>query len=166
MRGFFGLGSFVGADAVKLIWQNLIPAPGGGSLQIFPNDIDPNIETAGRSTVAETVMYLTLHADTAGGVVQRNSSSRWSLPAQPGRPRWRSMQTALSAVGSDFTRNEFLEFWVYEDGLRSADSAQTRSDRYCDVSVFGVGILRSSSRSAVRVCSSYTVVGSVIDCVT
>ena len=120
-----GIGAFDRADAVQLIWQNLIPAPGGGSLQIFAEDIDPNIETAGRSTVAETVMYLTLHADTAGGVVQRNSSSRWTQPARPGRPRWRSMQTSLSAVGTDFTRNEFLEFWVYEDGVKSADSAQT-----------------------------------------
>jgi hypothetical protein len=120
-----GLGSFDRADAVQLIWQNLIPAPGGGSLQIFPEDIDPNIQTAGTSTIAETVMYLTLHADTAGGVVQRNNTSRWSQPERPGRPRWRSFQTSLSSVGTDFTRNEFLEFWVYEDGTKSADAAQT-----------------------------------------
>jgi hypothetical protein len=120
-----GFSTFERADAVQLIWQNLIPAPGGGSLQIFPQDIDPNIQTAGTSTVAETVMYLTLHADTAGGVVQRNNTSRWTQPERPGRPRWRSFQTSLSAVGTDFTRNEFLEFWVYEDGAKSADAAET-----------------------------------------
>lgn len=120
-----GIGLFERDDAVQLIWQNLIPAPGGGTLQIFPEDIDPNIQTAGQSAVAETVMYLTLHADTAGGVVQRNNTSRWSLPERLGRPRWRSFQTTLSAVGTDFTRNEFLEFWVFEDGSRTASAAQT-----------------------------------------
>ena len=120
-----GFSTFDRADAVQLIWQNLIPNPGGGSLQIFAQDIDPNIQTAGTSTIAETVMYLTLHADTAGGVVQRNNTSRWTQPERPGRPRWRSFQTPLSSVGTDFTRNEFLEFWVYEDGARSADVAQT-----------------------------------------
>ena len=51
----------------------------------------------------ETVMYLTLHADTAGGVVQQNNHSRWSLPAGRLRPRWRSMVTSLSPTGVDLS---------------------------------------------------------------
>ncbi|HEX5633295.1 MAG TPA: hypothetical protein VFX50_08710, partial [Gemmatimonadales bacterium] len=120
-----GISIFERDDAVQLIWQNLVPAPGGGAAQFFAQDIDPNIQTAGRATVPETVMYLTLHADTAGGVVQRNSSSRWTQPERPGRPRWRSMQTSVSPVGTDFTRSEFLEFWLYSDGTRQVDSART-----------------------------------------
>lgn len=116
---------FEPADAVQLIWQNLVQS-GSSFAQFLPQDIDPNISTAGRTPVPETVLFLTFHADTAGGVVQNNRRSRWSLPERPGRPRWRSMQTSLSAVGLDFSRNEFLEFWVYELGNRSADSAQVR----------------------------------------
>ena len=41
-------------------------------------------------------MFLTLHADTAGGIVERDNDSRWTLPPRPARPRWRSMVTALS----------------------------------------------------------------------
>jgi hypothetical protein len=121
-----GISIFERDDAVQLIWQNLIPAPGGGAVEFFGQDIDPNIQTAGRQTVPETVLYLTLHADTAGGVVQRNSSSRWTQPERPGRPRWRSMQTSVSPVGTDFTRTEFLEFWLYSDGTRQVDSAGVR----------------------------------------
>ena len=44
-------------------------------------------------------MYLTLHADTAGGIVQRNNAARWTLPRRDFRPRWRSMVTSLSPTG-------------------------------------------------------------------
>ena len=57
---------------------------------------------------------MTLHADTAGGVVQRNNASRWSLPRRDFAPRWRSMVTALSTTGLDLTRDEFLEFWLFQ----------------------------------------------------
>lgn len=117
---------FETADAVQLIWQNLVLV-GGEVAQFLPTDIDPNISTAGRTPVPETVLFITLHADTAGGVVVGSSNdSRWTLPARPGRPRWRSMQVPLSAVGLDFSRNEFLEFWVYQQSPNRADSAQTR----------------------------------------
>ena len=71
-------------------------------------------------------MFITLHADTAGGVVQRNNHSRWSLPRRPARPRWRSMVTALSTTGVDLTRDEYLEFWVFQPASRTADSAGVR----------------------------------------
>ena len=71
-------------------------------------------------------MFLTLHADTAGGVVQRNNSSRWSLPARDFAPRWRSMVTSLSPTGVDLTRDEYLEFWVFQPASRTADSAGVR----------------------------------------
>ena len=53
----------------------------------------------------------TLHADTAGGIVQQNNTSRWSLPRRDFAPRWRSMVTALSPTGLDLSHDEFLEFW-------------------------------------------------------
>ena len=115
--------TFDTADAVQMIWQNLIPGPDGGVVQFFPENIDPNIVTAGRSQVPETVMYLTLHADTAGGVVQQNNQSLWTQPARPNTPRWRSMQTALSTVGVDFTANTYIEFWLYNDASKSAENA-------------------------------------------
>jgi hypothetical protein len=72
------------------------------------------------------VLYTTLHADTAGGIVQQNNHSLWSLPARPNRPRWRSMVSALSSTGVDLSKNEFLEFWVFEGNPRTADSAHVQ----------------------------------------
>ena len=115
--------TFDSADAVQMIWQNLIPGPNGSVVQFFPENIDPNIVTAGRSQVPETVMYLTLHADTAGGVVQQDNRSLWTQPPRPGTPRWRSMQTAISTVGVDFTANTYIEFWLYNDAAKSAENA-------------------------------------------
>jgi hypothetical protein len=115
-------GGFLPEDAVALTWQNLVT--GGGELR--PQDIDTLIRISGAEQV-ETAMYLTLHADTAGGVVQTNNASRWTLPPRPGRPRWRSMVTPLSATGLDLTRDEFLEFWLFQPpGRETADSAGVR----------------------------------------
>jgi hypothetical protein len=111
-------------DAVALTWQNLVPVPGTNqALELRPENIDTLIRIAGRGERLETGMFLTLHADTAGGVVQRNNQSRWSLPARPNSPRWRSMVTPLSTTGVDLTRDEFLEFWVFHPATRTADSA-------------------------------------------
>jgi hypothetical protein len=119
-------GTFEQDDAVALTWQNLVPIA-GGTLQLQPEDIDTLLRFSGRGEGLETPMFLTLHADTAGGVVQRNNQSRWSLPARPFRPRWRSMVTSLSPTGVDVTRDEYLEFWVFQPpGNRSADSAGVR----------------------------------------
>jgi len=120
-------GGFEPDDAVALTWQNLVPVAGSNRpLELRPEDIDTLIRISGRAEQLETAMYLTLHADTAGGVVQRNNASRWSLPERPGRPRWRSMVTSLSSTGVDLTRDEYLEFWVFQAGARTADSAGVR----------------------------------------
>ncbi len=119
-------GGFDPADAVALTWQNLVPAGSGTAFELRSQDIDTLIRTAGRSDRPETVLFLTLHADTAGGLVQPNNASRWSLPQRLFRPRWRSMVTSLSATGADLTRNEYLEFWVFQPGTRTVDSAGVR----------------------------------------
>ncbi len=120
------VGGFLPEDAVALTWQNLIPLPGTSQpVELRPQDIDTLIRFSGRTEQLETAMYLTLHADTAGGVVQQNNASRWSLPPRLGRPRWRSMVTSLSPTGIDLTRNEYLEFWVFQRN-RTADSAGVR----------------------------------------
>ena len=124
-------GTFDQEDAVALTWQNLVPLSSGSAqpVELFAQDIDSLIRVAGRSQTQETAMYLTLHADTAGGLVQRNNASRWSLPARPGRPRWRSMVTTLSPTGVDITQDEYLEFWVFQPGQpgsRTTDSAGVR----------------------------------------
>ena len=120
-------GGFQPDDAVALTWQNLVPVAGSNQpIELRPDDIDSLIRIAGREEQLETAMYMTLHADTAGGVVQQNNASRWSLPERLGRPRWRSMVTPLSPTGVDLTRDEYLEFWVFQGGTRAADSAGVR----------------------------------------
>ncbi|HSE27685.1 MAG TPA: hypothetical protein VLA95_05605 [Gemmatimonadales bacterium] len=118
--------AFDPADAVQLTFQNLIPGPGGGALELKAQDIDDRILLSGVGDRPETILYLRFHADTAGGIVQQDNSSRWSQPARPFRPRWRSIVTPLSLSGLDLSRNEILEFWVFQSGLREADSAGVR----------------------------------------
>ena len=110
---------FDSADAVQLIWQNLIPDRRGGVRELRPTDIDTNIVIRGGSSIgSETVMYLTFHADTAGGIVAFNNHAAWSQPKREFAPRWRSMVTPISTTGRDLSRNEFLEFWVFESADR------------------------------------------------
>lgn len=110
---------FDSTDAVQLIWQNLVPDGRGGVREFRPTDIDTNIVIQGGSSIGtETVMYMTFHADTAGGIVTFDNRSHWSLPRRDFRPRWRSMVTPLSLTGRDLSRNEFLEFWVFEGSDR------------------------------------------------
>jgi hypothetical protein len=112
------------ADAVQLTWQNLVPEPGTGApVQLRARDIDPRIQVAGQQDQLETVLYLTLHPDTAGGQVRNNSTLRWTLPTRPNRPRWRSLVTGLSSTGVDLSKNEYLEFWVYHESRATVDSA-------------------------------------------
>lgn len=113
------------ADVVQLTWQNLVPNPQGGVLELRAQDIDPTIQIAGQRDQLETILFMALHADTMGGVVQQGGRSRWSLPPRSFAPRWRSVVTALSTTGVDLSKNEFLEFWVF-DSKRSADSAGVR----------------------------------------
>ena len=121
-------GGFLPEDAVALTWQNLIPAQPGSSepVELRPENIDTLLRFSGRAEQQETAMYLTLHADTAGGVVQQNNASRWSLPERLARPRWRSMVTSLSPTGLDITQDEYIEFWVFQPSNRPADSAGVR----------------------------------------
>jgi hypothetical protein len=111
------------ADAVQLTWQNLVPDGQGGTLQLRARDIDPRIQVAGQRDQLETILFMALHADTAGGIVQRDNRARWTQPQRLFAPRWRSIVTALSTTGVDLSKNEFLEFWVFQDRRHSADSA-------------------------------------------
>jgi hypothetical protein len=123
-----GFAAFDPADAVQLIWQSLVPISSSDPrpIEIRPQDIDPFIRLAGRGEQPEDVLYLTLHADTAGGVVQRDNSSRWTQPRRDNAPRWRSMVTGLSTTGLDLTRNEFLEFWAIQPPGDTASLAGLR----------------------------------------
>lgn len=114
--------------AVQLTWQNLVTACDtcANPIELRAQDIDPNIKILGTGSQRETLMFLTLHADTAGGIVDVHNHSHWSLPRRDFQPRWRSMSTALSTTGVDLSRNEYLEFWVYQDGRQTADSAGVR----------------------------------------
>src|SRR5438445_10324455 len=47
-------------------------------------------------------------------------------------PRWRSITHSVSVTGLDLSRTEYLEFWVWEDGRRSA-----RADRAAVLLDFG-----------------------------
>lgn len=110
---------FDSTDAVQTIWQNLIPDGRGGARELRSTDIDTNIVIRGGNQIGtETVLYMTFHADTAGGVVAFNNAAAWSQPRRDFKPRWRSIVTPLSLTGRDLSRNEFLEFWVFEGATR------------------------------------------------
>lgn len=116
--------AFDSADAVQMIWQNLIANKSGGVTQLRPSDIDPLIQTVGGDNAYENVLYLTLQADVVGGLPDANSGAlRWVLPQRLNLPRWRSLVTPLSTTGLDLSRDEFLEFWVFQGSNRSSDSA-------------------------------------------
>jgi hypothetical protein len=121
----FGAG-FLPEDAVAFTWQNLIPGAGGNPVELRPQDIDTLIHVAGRAEQPEPVLFMTLHADTAGGIVQSNNASRWSQPRRDFAPRWRSIVTAISSTGVDLTRQEFLELWLFQPVGEPADSAGLR----------------------------------------
>jgi len=144
------VGGFDRADAVALTWQNLVPGPDGQALDLRAQDIDTLIRVAGKGDEPETVMYMTLHADTAGGLVRRNNTSGWSLPRRDFRPRWRSMVTSLSPTGLDISNDDFLEFWLFQPAGNPADSAGVRL-------VFDLGTV---SEDAVAIApDSFTVNG-------
>ena len=119
-------GGFINDDAVQLTWQNLATDENGQIRELRARDIDPLIRVAGQGDNPETVMYAALHADTAGGMVQRNRASRWTLPRRDFAPRWRSMVTSLSPTGLDLSNDDFLEFWLFQPAGDPADSAHVR----------------------------------------
>jgi hypothetical protein len=117
-------GAFQDADAAPLVWQNLISSS-TGIVQFASTDIDPSIVLQGTGQTAETVLWLTMHPDTVGGLPDPATGlPRWLVPHTPG-PRWRSITTPLSATGLDLSRVEFLEFWVFEDPQRKARGGGT-----------------------------------------
>lgn len=127
--GLEGIGFVAGfdtADAVQATWQNLVQANSGQPVEVRTQDIDSLVRLTGGANPVETVLYVTFHADTAGGFVRRNNSSAWSLPRRDDRPRWRSMVTPISTTGTDLTQSEYLEFWLFEGASASADSAGIR----------------------------------------
>ncbi len=118
-----GLGSVAGfangfnpADAVQLIWQSYVPDANNKPIQLSPQDIDTTIKlTSSVARTAAPVLFMTLHADTAGGLLAGTSNhANWTLPKRPFAPRWRTMQTSLSPSGIDLTRNSAIEFWLFE----------------------------------------------------
>jgi hypothetical protein len=118
------LGGFGDADAVPLVWQNSIQI-GSEALQFSPRDIDSTIILTGTAREIESVLWLTLKPDTVGGAPDPLTGvARWYRPHTPG-PRWRSLTQPLggSGLGVDFSRVEFLEFWVLEDAERRAKDA-------------------------------------------
>ena len=131
-RSSVGLESVVGqrfdsADAVPLIWQNLVPNTQLNVTLLAPQDIDPTIASTASATAAiEPVLWMSLHADTAGGIVDFNNRSHWSQPARPGHARWRSMTTALSTTGADLSRNDYFEFALYETSDQPVEKSQMR----------------------------------------
>jgi hypothetical protein len=129
-RGLSGTGidpvaGFQDGDAAPLVWQNLISTSSGGIARFSSQDIDPSIRLQGTGQTSETVLWLTLHPDTIGGLPDPNTGvPRWLVPHTPG-PRWRSITTPLSSTGVDLSRVEFLEFWVYEPVQQQARDAGT-----------------------------------------
>lgn len=123
VQSLFGA-AFDTTEAVQLTWQNLVPDPASGAAaQLRARDIDNQIQVAGQRDQLETVLFMALQPDTAGGQVTRQRKIQWTLPTKLNRPRWRSMVTSLSSTGVDLSKNEFLEFWVFHDGRSSVDSA-------------------------------------------
>jgi hypothetical protein len=121
-------GGLDSADAVQLTWQNLIDNGKGVPVQIRTQDIDSLVRVTGGAKPVETLLYVTLHADTTGGFPHGLlGHSRWTLPQRDFRPRWRSMVTSLSSTGTDLSQSEYLEFWLFEGvGNPSADRAGLR----------------------------------------
>jgi hypothetical protein len=116
---------FQDADAAPLVWQNLVSNSAGGIVRFTAQDIDPSIVLQGTGTTAEPVLWLALLPDTVGGLPSpATGRPRWLVPHTPG-PRWRSITSPLSATGTDLSRVEFLEFWVFEDPQLRARSAGT-----------------------------------------
>ncbi len=122
--GIDPVNGFYDANAVPLVWQNLISTSSGGTVQFTSQDIDPTIVLQGTGQTYENVLWLSLRPDTEGGLpTPETDIEQWVLPHAPGAPRWRSMTLPLSATGVDLSRVEYLEFWVFEDPSRRARNA-------------------------------------------
>ncbi len=127
LANVLGAQGFDSAGAVQMIWQNLVPNGRDSITQLSPHDIDPTVALTQSSTpTIEPVLWLTLHADSAGGLVDFNNRSHWTQHPAIHRPRWRSMTTALSPTGTDLTRNDYFEFALYQTAARTVQNSQSR----------------------------------------
>ena len=136
VRGVESLGFAGGFDpnqAAFLTWQSLPYSVSGGQfapLQFLPQEIDPTLRFTGQGQAAEPVLWLTLQPDSVLGLANnRRDSPAFGIPnwlrAPQNAPRWRSITQTLSATGVDLSRVEFLEFWVWEDAARVAQTNGT-----------------------------------------
>jgi len=119
---------FDSTEKVQLIWQNLVPN-GHDSVTFFsPHDIDSTIAlTQSTTPPIEPVLWTALHTDTAGGIVDYNYRSHWSLPQLIGaHARWASYTTALSPTGLDLTNNDYFEFAMYQNRDTLVKATKTR----------------------------------------
>jgi motility/secretion related protein SprA len=117
-------------DAVPLTWQSLpcnldLKTGACRLVQFTSQQIDPTIVLLGQAQSAEPVLWLMLKPDTMMGLADsRTGNPNWRRPGSGNnaRPttRWRSITQTLSATGIDLSRVEYLEFWVWEDNLRTA----------------------------------------------
>ena len=124
VRGVESLGftTFDQNQAAFLTWQSLPYVLNNGQLvprQFLPQQIDPTLRFTGQTQPAEPVLWLTLQPDSVLGLANQAGIPNWTRPPQ-NAPRWRSITQPLSATGVDLSRVEFLEFWVWEDGARTA----------------------------------------------
>jgi len=130
-------GEFDQRLAAFLTWQSL-PVNcvngdcihnGSTPVQFLPQQIDPEILLTGATQTPEPVLWLMLKPDTILGLAHTTDDStlgtpNWVRPSTGG-PRWRSITQTLSATGIDLTRTEYLEFWMWEDGKRTARANKT-----------------------------------------
>ncbi len=114
----FGPGFFEAPRAAPLAWQTNATGPTNHAPIILSiKDIDPLTALTGTGfSTAETLLWLTLHPLSAGGLYDAASGSyHWTVDnAVPGQ-RFRSIRTVLSPAGVDLSRDEFIELWTLVD---------------------------------------------------
>ncbi|MGH7582266.1 MAG: hypothetical protein ACREL5_03460 [Gemmatimonadales bacterium] len=119
--------AFDSADAVQLIWQNLVPNGRDSVTQLSPTSIDPTVALTESSTPTyAAVLWMTLHADTAGGIVDSLARSHWTQPRRDFHPRWRTIVTPLSPTGLDLSHNDYFEFALYQADDRPIEASGMR----------------------------------------
>jgi hypothetical protein len=134
VRGTAGFGipstGFDTLDAVPLTWQSLPIDSSGRPMEFFAQQIDPTIRLVGQAQSIEPALWLMLKPDTMMGLADSRANSptygvpNWRRPGTGNNARtatrWRSITQTLSTTGVDLSRVEYLEFWVWEDNLRTA----------------------------------------------
>ena len=113
---------------MALTWQNLVPTrPAPTPVELRPQDIDTLIRVTGtRRAAGDGALSSRCTPTPRAASSQRNNALALDPARRDFAPRWRSMVTPLSSTGLDLTRDEYLEFWLFQPGARSADSAGVR----------------------------------------